>query len=451
MKIKKLLFTLALFISFVFFSQTNNNSLELSLETELSCNGQCEMIYYNTGELKSILKSTGQYSVKYGLDKDGFIISELFLDDGNPENENIFLPGTKTKIKGSVRHFASNFWEYYESGELESLDYYEYFNRKVTFDEFLNGNLAGENSRPLKNHKSYHKNGNLYVQATYFGYLQTSWTVYDEKYGHIKARETYEDIFGFLKTRSDYYVYPDKSEIYELHRYSLNRSTVVNSKTLSSYINIRGRNMPGWSAEVSYKGKTSKEMPAPFNFEDARDGITNIYEDGYLYQVRFHIAGYRIDIKTYEIQNRKDERVFYDAMTRTDNLPYGKRDEVEVNEYDLKSMVEVFLNDCRNNNISIVANNTIKATFETLDGGAIALSYGYNDDSMILLKVDPEMWANSSKEKRWYVLYHELGHDVLNLDHGEGGKMMFNFIDKEYTWEDFVTDRDYMFKSYLGD
>jgi hypothetical protein len=447
----KLLFLFTLSIFVCSFGQTNNNNLELNLETELSCNGQCEMIYYNTGELKSILKSTGQYSVKYGLDKDGFIISELFLDDGNPENENIFLPGTKTKIKGWVRHFASNFWEYYESGELESLDYYEYFNFEVTFDEFLNGNSGGENSRPLKNRKIYYKNGNVKVQETYSGFLMTSWTYYDEEYGYTKAKETYEDRFGFLKTRSDYITYPDKSEIYEFHRYSVDRFTAVNSKISSSYINIRGRNMPGWNAEVSYKGKTSKEMPAPFLFEDARDGITNIYEDGYLYQVQFHIAGYKIDLKTYEIQNRKDERVFYDAMIRTDNLPYGKRDEEEVNEYDLKSMVEVFLKDCRNNNISIVANNNIKATFESLDGDAIATSYGYNDDSMILLKVDPEMWANSSKEKRWYVLYHELGHDVLNLDHGEGGKMMFNFIDKEYTWKEFVTDRDYMFKSYLGD
>ena len=58
--------------------------------------------------------------------------------------------------------------------------------------------------------------------------------------------------------------------------------------------------------------------------------------------------------------------------------------------------------------------------------------------------MDPEKWAKSSIEKRWYVLYHELGHDVLNLEHGQGGKMMFNFADKEYTWDDFFKDKDYM-------
>ena len=47
--------------------------------------------------------------------------------------------------------------------------------------------------------------------------------------------------------------------------------------------------------------------------------------------------------------------------------------------------------------------------------------------------------------KKWYVIYHELGHDVLNLDHGEGGKMMFNFADREYTWDEFYMKKRYLF------
>jgi hypothetical protein len=44
-------------------------------------------------------------------------------------------------------------------------------------------------------------------------------------------------------------------------------------------------------------------------------------------------------------------------------------------------------------------------------------------------------------------MYHELGHDVLNLQHGQGGKMMFNYTEKDYTWGDFFKDKDYMFNS----
>ena len=39
----------------------------------------------------------------------------------------------------------------------------------------------------------------------------------------------------------------------------------------------------------------------------------------------------------------------------------------------------------------------------------------------------------------------ETNKDILNLDHGEGGKMMFNFADKEYSWDDFIEDKQYMF------
>ena len=48
-------------------------------------------------------------------------------------------------------------------------------------------------------------------------------------------------------------------------------------------------------------------------------------------------------------------------------------------------------------------------------------------------------------------IYHELGHDVLNLMHGQGGKMMFNFTEEEYSWKDFFIDRDNMFKKYKSD
>ena len=65
--------------------------------------------------------------------------------------------------------------------------------------------------------------------------------------------------------------------------------------------------------------------------------------------------------------------------------------------------------------------------------------------SIIKIVVDDVEWTKASIEKRWYVLYHELGHDVLNLEHGQGGKMMFSLAEKEYSWDDFFKDKEYMF------
>ena len=118
-----------------------------------------------------------------------------------------------------------------------------------------------------------------------------------------------------------------------------------------------------------------------------------------------------------------------------------------VNQYDLNLMIDVFLLDCKNHNI-LVNRGKIVAAFETLGGETLGLSYGINDDTKIELKIDPLKWENSSIPKRWYLIYHELGHDVLNLKHGNGGKMMFNFADKGYSWKEFWEDRNYMFNSY---
>lgn len=117
-----------------------------------------------------------------------------------------------------------------------------------------------------------------------------------------------------------------------------------------------------------------------------------------------------------------------------------------VNQYDLNLMIDVFLMDCKNHNISVKKGKVI-TSFETLDGQTLGLSYGINNDYKIELKIDPVKWENSSIPKRWYLMYHELGHDVLNLNHGSGGKMMFNFADKGYSWDEFWEDRNYMFNS----
>lgn len=114
------------------------------------------------------------------------------------------------------------------------------------------------------------------------------------------------------------------------------------------------------------------------------------------------------------------------------------------NQYDLKAMVELFLIDCKNNGIAIKPNQ-IKVAFIPLGNNILGVSSGKNKDTQIELKIDPELWANASGPKRWYLIYHELGHDVLNLEHGEGGKMMFPFADKGYSWREFWTDRQYMF------
>lgn len=109
-----------------------------------------------------------------------------------------------------------------------------------------------------------------------------------------------------------------------------------------------------------------------------------------------------------------------------------------------------FISTCYTPLEQTIENQKIIAVFEKLESGVIAKSYGIDDDENIIIKVDPDQWLNADLANRWYILYHELGHDVLNFRHGQGGRMMFNYPTKKYSWEDFFNDRDEMFLKALN-
>ena len=174
-------------------------------------------------------------------------------------------------------------------------------------------------------------------------------------------------------------------------------------------------------------------LPPEFIFYNKRGFWTH--------QLEFKVSSIRKGLFKISEETKK---IIYEASFLAGDPKIDMRD---VNNYDLKDMIKFFLADCKNYQIEIAA-NSIKAIFEPLEENTIALSYGINDDKNIVIKVDPENWAKASTQKRWYILYHELGHDVLNFNHGEGGKMMFNFSEKDYTWDEFIEDKRYMFKAY---
>jgi hypothetical protein len=93
----------------------------------------------------------------------------------------------------------------------------------------------------------------------------------------------------------------------------------------------------------------------------------------------------------------------------------------------------------------------INASFEEMNTETLAVSFGINDDDNIVINANPIKWRISSNQNKWYIIYHELGHDVLNFIHGQGDKMMFNFIEKNYTWKEFFFDRKKMFDIYINE
>ena len=283
----------------------------------------------------------------------------------------------------------------------------------------------------------------------------------------------YKKYFFSGNTIEDGIIVKVSTEIH-LHQYAYNVSESLVDETFTSIINViinnlnSNFNLTKNKTDFSQKNKINIFLEA-YDFLESYDLSTNrINQHGVSYDVkrvfrygkrqsyssenRFKtfILGFTQEDDIWSTNNQLFEIMNNNSKSKQETLDVLRftingKDLREVNTYNLKSMVQLFLADCKKNNIPIPSIDTLKATFEPLEGNTIAAAYASNNDSAIVIKVDPEKWANSSTEKKWYILYHELGHDVLNLDHGEGGKMMFNFADREYSWDEFVKDKNYMF------
>ena len=122
-----------------------------------------------------------------------------------------------------------------------------------------------------------------------------------------------------------------------------------------------------------------------------------------------------------------------------------------VNPFNLDKYIDKFILDAKKNhniNLSYVNKRERLILFRELEGETIAAAYKKDDDDKLLILVDPENWYAANQVKRWYIIYHELGHDILNLDHGEGGAMMNERASGKYTWSRLEKDKTIMFESY---
>ena len=141
----------------------------------------------------------------------------------------------------------------------------------------------------------------------------------------------------------------------------------------------------------------------------------------------FQIDGYTIKVKaSIDISNLGISQASkVDIYAPKKEYLLGENINIDkVNNYDIPTMINAFITDLKyyfsqdNKETTIfnkVINGDIISKFKSLEGNTIALAKGYKDDNRVEVLIDPVKWKNSSSPKRWYILYHELGHDILNL------------------------------------
>ena len=63
-------------------------------------------------------------------------------------------------------------------------------------------------------------------------------------------------------------------------------------------------------------------------------------------------------------------------------------------------------------------------TFTELDDKIIALALGINDNCSVKIAVDINKWNKSTYLQKYHIMFHELGHDIFNLGHNDGIRLM---------------------------
>jgi hypothetical protein len=120
--------------------------------------------------------------------------------------------------------------------------------------------------------------------------------------------------------------------------------------------------------------------------------------------------------------------------------------DIDWNDWD--TFVDVFIKEYEKKVGIIVNRDNLTAehdkTIET-----IVKSSGKDNDEQIEIYFNKKLWKKANIDTRLYVLFHELGRDILNLDYNQGGKMTSKLSDGDsYNWNQFKVDSDVMFEMY---
>lgn len=85
------------------------------------------------------------------------------------------------------------------------------------------------------------------------------------------------------------------------------------------------------------------------------------------------------------------------------------------------------------------------------------VSFGFEDDEKIEIYINPSTWKKFNKPMRYYLIYHELAHDILNADDLNHeilneGKLMYPAISsfESITMDDFIESSHRFFEEISG-
>lgn len=150
-------------------------------------------------------------------------------------------------------------------------------------------------------------------------------------------------------------------------------------------------------------------------------------------QISEQIPSYGLDEGSYQDYNRVDKEF----------IPYIKK----------------FFRDLDNFEISYTIPEKFIFEFKDLDSyestsHVHGVSFGTNNDEFVEIYINKKSWDSFGKTQKYYIVYHELSHDILNLDdlsdsQSNHGKIMFPYLSRydSLRMDDFISNMQLLFDS----
>ena len=88
---------------------------------------------------------------------------------------------------------------------------------------------------------------------------------------------------------------------------------------------------------------------------------------------------------------------------------------------EFKIYVDKFFRDLNNHGHYPVIPNDFSIKFSNLESHqdtshAHGICLGYNNDSKVEIYINKKSWESFNKTQKYYIIYHELSHDILNFN-----------------------------------
>ena len=131
----------------------------------------------------------------------------------------------------------------------------------------------------------------------------------------------------------------------------------------------------------------------------------------------------------------------------------------KVEDKEVKYIVDKFFRDLNNHGLNPVISEKFIIELKSLDSYKTTshvhgISLGKDDENLVEIYINSNSWDSFNKTQKYYIIYHELSHDVLNLNDlsdnkSNFGKIMYPNMSvyNDLDMNDFIENMNELFSS----